>query len=60
MTPEAAVRVTLDGNGALADIDVVAEHLWESPARLLVAEMMILAGEVIGDLGECWRASWCG
>lgn len=54
-TPEAQIRVQLD-SGLRPEVDVAAEPMHESPSRQLVAEMMILAGEVIGDLGKC--AAW--
>lgn len=55
----AQVRVRLREGGGAPEVDVVAENTWESASRLLVAEMMILAGEVIGDLGACSSGHNC-
>ncbi|MBU6229686.1 MAG: ribonuclease R [Cyanobacteria bacterium REEB459] len=45
--PEASIKVT-----ANPDNDIVIEVLEDSPARQLVAEMMILAGEVAARYGQ--------
>jgi hypothetical protein len=46
------VRVRRTSHGE-PEVDVQPESMSASPSRQLVAEMMIMAGEVIGDLGRC-------
>lgn len=48
------VRVRRPAHGE-PEVEVEPESMSASPSRQLVAEMMIMAGEVIGDLGQ-WPA----
>jgi exoribonuclease-2 len=40
-----------DLNSSAPQVAIKKISQWESPSRVLVAEMMILAGEVVGALG---------
>ena len=57
--PEANLRVR-DAHAPGAAVTCVISQRNFSPARQLVQEMMILAGQVVGDLGVSgWRQACC-
>ena len=52
--PEAKVLVPhSDLDASRPRVGITRLSQWESPSRALVAEMMILAGEVAGIIGGC-------
>ena len=49
-TPDVEVQVSLNSDDSVRDIDLITS-VRHSPSQTLVAEMMILTGQVIGDYG---------
>ena len=50
-TPDVDVKVALNGDDSVREIQIVTSRQGDSPSQSLVTEMMILTGQVIGDLG---------